>query len=132
MRVFGTWSSGGYRQRAHVPHGGTSNPKIWRRWTTPQEHSPRLEELEASISAFRNFSQVYNDEEFAQAIADRIEGKKTKIYHEEASYPIHLILHLIDCICEGDARQATRRDEHDPGRFAAIWCVHPVFGVWQI
>jgi hypothetical protein len=81
---------------------------------------------------FQKFLQVYNEEQLEQAIAERIEDKKTKPYHKKAPYPVHLVLHLLDCICEGDARQATRRAEPDPGRFAAIWCVHPVLGVWQI
>lgn len=81
---------------------------------------------------FQTFYQVYNEEELAQAIAERIDDKKMKPYHKKALYPIHLVLHLLDCICEGDARQATRRAKPDPGRFAAIWCVHSVLGVWKM
>jgi hypothetical protein len=80
----------------------------------------------------QKFLPEYNERELAQAITTRIGDKRTKAYRERASYPIHLILDRRDCIFEGYARQSTRRAEHSPGRFAAIWCVHSIHGVWQI
>src|SRR5262245_3596479 len=54
VRVLGTWSSGSYRDRAHILHVIISDPEIRRQSTMLQEHSTMLEELEVSTSAFRN------------------------------------------------------------------------------